>query len=83
MDIQPFLGVTDFYHSNFTTVSSIATRIGTALPYHMIKVLKLEYLLWIRPFHTAENQYPAVCKTATVMPDRSLFGIAISTSLKV
>ncbi len=29
----------------------------------------------------AENQYPAVCKTATVMPSRSPFGIPISTSL--
>ena len=43
----------------------------------------LEYLLWIRPFHTAENHYPAVCKTvtSTVRPNRSLFGIPISTSL--
>ena len=28
-------------------------------------------------FHTAENQYPAVCKTATVMPNRSLSGIPL------
>ncbi len=44
---------------------------------------KLEYLLWMRPFHTAENQYPipAVCKTATVMPNRPLSRIPISTSL--
>ena len=42
---------------------------------------QFEYLVWIRPFHTAENQYPTVCKTATVMPNRSPFGIPISTSL--
>ncbi len=35
MGIQSFLGVTDFYHSYFATVSSIATRIGTALPYYI------------------------------------------------
>ncbi len=38
---------------------------------------KLEYLLWIGPFH----QYPAAYRTATVMPNRSLLGIPISTSL--
>ncbi len=42
---------------------------------------KLEYLLWIGPFHTAKNQYPAAYRTATVMPNRSLFRIPISTSL--
>ncbi len=46
MGIQPFLGVTDFYHSYFTTVSLIATRIGTALPYYMIKVWAQS--LWAR-----------------------------------
>ena len=30
--IKPFWGVTDFYHFYFTTVSSIATRMGTAPP---------------------------------------------------
>ncbi len=41
---------------------------------------KLEYLTSnnIRPFHITENQYPAVCKTAAVMPTRSLFEIPIS-----
>ena len=34
------------------------------------------------PYYTAKNQYPAAYKTATVMPNRSLCGIPISTSLK-
>ncbi len=53
-----FLAITGFYHYYLTTLSSIATKIGTALPY-----------------------YPAAYRTATVMPNRSLFGIPISTSL--
>ncbi len=44
--IQPFLGVIDFYQSYFTTVSSIATRIGTALPYYMTNVCAQS--LWAR-----------------------------------
>ena len=53
----------------------LATRTGTTLPYYMVP-----YLLWIRLFHTAKKQYKNY-KTATVMPNRSLFWIPISASL--
>ena len=32
------MAVTDFYHCYLTTVSSIATKIGAALPYYMVQV---------------------------------------------
>ncbi len=42
---------------------------------------KLEYLCWLRPFHTAKNCCPTTCIRATVTPNRSLFGKPPGTSL--
>ncbi len=64
MGIQPFLGITDFYHSYFTTASLIATKIGTTLLYDQSMKFKT-----------------GIPSLATVVPNRSLFGIPISTSL--
>ncbi len=43
----------------------------------------MEYLCWLRPFHTAKNCSPATCIRATVTPNRSLFGKPPGTSLKI
>ncbi len=42
---------------------------------------KLEYLCWLRPFHTGQNCCPTTCIRATVTPNRSLFGKPPGTSL--
>ncbi len=42
----------------------------------------LEYLLWLRPLHTAEKHHPTMFHTATVRPTRSGPNILYNTSLK-
>ncbi len=43
----------------------------------------LEYLLWLRPLHTAEKHRPAMFHTATVRPKRSGPSILYNTPLIV
>ncbi len=43
----------------------------------------VQYLLWLRPLHTAKYHYPAAYITAIAVPHRSHFGIPIRTSLSI
>ncbi len=78
MGVYHFLGVTDFYHSYFTTVSSIAPRIGTGLPYYPAvcktdTVMSNRYLFGI-PIRTSLNgltilvQYPLTLSASKLYP---------------
>ena len=56
-------------------------RYSGTLLYGLLIVFDLEYLLWLRPLHTAEKHHPTMFHTATVRPTRSGPNILYNTSL--
>ena len=64
------------------TYSPLISRLYGRLPLELAEYyLILEYLTWLRAFHTAKNRCPATCITAIVTHNRSLIGILVGTSL--
>ncbi len=66
---------------NFWVQKNTASLPAAGILHKQFLKFKLEYLLWLRPLHTAKYRYPAAYITAIAMPNRSHFGIPLRTSL--
>ncbi len=63
------------------STKNTAFLLAAVIPGKEFLSFDLEYLLWLRPLHTAEKHHPTMFHTATVRPTTSGQNILYNTSL--